>query len=602
MSKAERTLLAMQKLGRKGIPLTRVYRNLYDEELFLGAYNKLYRNAGSMTPGTTAETVDGMSLKKISQIIESLRQERYDFKPARRVYVPKADGRKRPINIPSFSDKLVQEVVRSVLEAYYEPQFSDTSHGFRPNRGCHTALTDLYYKFIGTKWFIEGDIKGCFDHIDHTRLLDILAEKIKDGRILELIRRMFKAGYLEDWRYNRTYSGTPQGGVISPLLANIYLDKLDKFVEMVLCPKYNFGEYRKNNPVYQKLNRRVQEARKRRDWETYKTLKQQRVMLPSKDTHDPGFSRLKYIRYADDFILSYTGPQKVAEQIRDEIRDFLAEELKLELSAQKTLITHNQDRAKFLGYYVSIYNTGKLSRGPKGEKRRTLIGKVRLEVPKEVRTKWIRRYSRKGKPHREGDLYHSSVPEIIDTFQGRFRGIANYYKFATNRSTLYSVKYIMEQSLTQTLAGKLKLSYAQVRAKYLAHRAVKGFRYRVLQTQVEKKDGTIREVFWGAIPLKRKKPWRDLTIKDQMDFYYYAISRSDLVQRLLTDECELCGKKGECEVHHIKRLSNLKTRWRGRKAKPIWVETMIARHRKTLVVCQSCHKHITATSREDQAM
>jgi group II intron reverse transcriptase/maturase len=601
MSNAINTLLAMRKLGQKGLPLTRVYRNLYEVDLFLGAYNKLYRNDGAMTPGTTAETVDGMTRQRIEQIIQRLREERYQFEPTRRVYVPKADGRQRPISIPSFSDKLVQEVVRAVLEAYYEPQFSDRSHGFRPNRGCHTALAEIYYSFGGTKWFIEGDIKGCYDHIDHDQLLAILAEKIQDGRMLELIRRMLKAGYLEDWRYHHTYSGAPQGGVVSPLLSNIYLDKLDTFVETVLYPKYNFGEIRRSNPDYIRITSQMRTAKTAQDWTTYKALKQSRLRLPTRDPDDPNFSRLKYVRYADDFILGYIGPKQIAEEIREEISQFLGQELKLALSKDKTLITHHQERARFLGYDISIYHAGNRTTGTNDPKQRAVEGKVRLEVPWAVRSKWLSRYTRNGKPQREGKLCHSSVPEIIDTYQGRFRGLVNYYRFATNRSKLGQVRYVMTQSLVQTIAGKQKLSYRQVWEQYATYRIVEGYRYRVLQTTVEKKDGTVREIYWGALSLKREKPDRTQPVQDQINFYYYALGRSDLVQRMLADTCELCGQQGNCEVHHIKRLSNLRQRWRGKRVKPPWVELMIARQRKTLVVCKTCHQQITSMSLKDQA-
>ena len=601
MSNAERTLLAMRKLGQKGIPLTRVYRNLCDIDLFLGAYNKLYRNDGAMTPGTTLETVDGMSLQRIERIIDLLREERYHFKPTRRIYVPKADGRKRPISMPTWSDKLVQEVVRAILEAYYEPQFSNLSHGFRPSRGCHTALTELYYSFGGVKWFIEGDIRGCYDNIDHDRFLAILSERVHDGRIIELVQRMLKAGYLEDWRYNHTYSGVPQGGIVSPLLSNIYLDKLDKFVETVLYPRYNFGAIRQTNPEYNRITWQMKMAKREQDWSTYNDLKLRRRQLPRRDPFDPDFSRLKYIRYADDIILGYIGPKRVAEEIRNEIGAFLWSELKLELSKDKTLITHNQDRARFLGYDISLFHTDKLTTNVDGNKQRAVQGKVRLEVPWDVRSKWIGRYSRNGKPHREGGLCDSSVPEIIDTYQGRFRGLANYYQFATNRFQLGRVSYIMTQSLVQTIAGKMSLSYRQVWQEYRTHRVVDGHRYRVLQTTVEKKNGTVREIYWGAISLKREKPNKDQPIQDQIDFYYYSTGRSDLVQRMLADECELCGHQGHCEVHHIYRLSNLRNRWRGRKAKPRWVELMIARNRKTLVVCKACHQQITSASLKDQS-
>ncbi len=247
---AETVLGIIRERGQRGLPLEDIYRQLFNPALYLRAYGRLYRRDGAMTRGSTAETVDEMSLAKIRAIIEAVRHERYRWTPVRRTYIPKKNGKLRPLGIPTWSDKLLQEVIRSILEAYYEPQFSPSSHGFRPNRGCHTALWEIDQHWMGTAWFIEGDIKGCFDNIDHEVMLSILAEKLHDNRLLRLIASLLKAGYLEDWRYHSTLSGTPQGGVVSPILANIYLDQLDQFVEHELLPAHNRGAQRDDNPAY----------------------------------------------------------------------------------------------------------------------------------------------------------------------------------------------------------------------------------------------------------------------------------------------------------------------------------------------------------------
>jgi group II intron reverse transcriptase/maturase len=267
MQKAEHILQAMHKLGEKRIPLTRVYRCLYSEDLLLTAYAKIARNEGALTPGTANDTADGMSLQRIHDVIGQLRYERFRFRPVRRSRRPKKGGGSRPLGLPDFTDKLVQEGLRLILEAYYEPRFSNNSHGFRPGRGCHTALKDIKYHFVGTTWFIEGDIRGCYDHVDHEKLLAILARDIHDGRLLNLIRRYLEAGYMEDWQYHRTYSGVPQGGVLSPLLANIYLHELDTFVEEVVIPQHTRGKRRGPNPAYQKMCERIEKARTQGDVE-----------------------------------------------------------------------------------------------------------------------------------------------------------------------------------------------------------------------------------------------------------------------------------------------------------------------------------------------
>jgi len=184
MQTAQTYLELVRERGKKGLPLERVYRQLFNRDLFLMAYGKIYRNTGAMTHGVTNETPDGMSLEKIDALTEALRYERYQWLPARRVSIPKKNGKKRPLGMPVWSDKLLQEVMRSILEAYYEPQFSDHSHGFRPNRGCHTALETLKHTWNGTRWFIEGDIAQCFDRLDHQILLSILGEKLHDNRFL----------------------------------------------------------------------------------------------------------------------------------------------------------------------------------------------------------------------------------------------------------------------------------------------------------------------------------------------------------------------------------------------------------------------------------
>jgi group II intron reverse transcriptase/maturase len=195
-----------------------------------------------MTPGATSETVDGMNLGKIETIITALRTERYRWTPVRRTYIEKkGTTKKRPLGLPTWSDKLLQEVLRLLLEAYYEPQFSEHSHGFRPGRGCHTALQEIIHQWRETVWFIEGDVTDCFGSLDHSIMRSILAEKIHDGRFLRLIEGLLQAGFLEDWRYHRTLSGCPQGGVVSPVLSNIYLDRLDTYIEQTLLPAHNRG-------------------------------------------------------------------------------------------------------------------------------------------------------------------------------------------------------------------------------------------------------------------------------------------------------------------------------------------------------------------------
>ena len=378
MQSAETVLGVLRERGRRGLPLEELYRQLFNPQLYLLAYGRIYANKGAMTPGASGETADGMSLGKIGRIIDALRHERYRFSPVKRVYIPKKSGQLRPLGLPPWSDKLVGEVVRLLLEAYYEPQFSDRSHGFRPRRGCHTALREVANTWTGTTWFIEGDVSDCFGSFDHEIMVEILAEKIHDNRFLRLMRNMLKAGYLEDWRWNATLSGVPQGGVVSPVMSNIYLHKLDNFVETVLIPEYTRGRVRKQDTDYARVRAASIRARKRGDRATARELRKQLRGMPSGDPRDPGYRRLHYCRYADDTLLGFAGPKAEAEEIKARLAAFLRDDLKLELSPGKTLITHARTQAaRFLGYEITVlHNDRKVTRGI-----RRANGTVSLRVP-----------------------------------------------------------------------------------------------------------------------------------------------------------------------------------------------------------------------------
>ena len=596
MQTAEQILQAMCKMGEKRTPLTRVYRSLFSEDLFLAAYDKIARNRGALTAGTENDTVDGMNLARIRKIIEQLRSERFRFHPARRIQIPKKSGGTRPLGLPNFTDKLVQEALRMMLEAYYEPRFRDSSHGFRPGRGCHTALANLKVRFHGAVWFIEGDIRGCFDHIDHDILMAILARDIQDGRLLNLIRMGLEAGYMEDWQYNRTYSGTPQGGILSPLLANIYLNELDVFIEDELSPQYNRGDRRAMNLEYDRVRHAIRQARKKGNAERVKQLEQQRRELPSQDVQDPNFRRLKYLRYADDFILGFIGSKSEAETIKATIGTFLSEKLKLELSESKTLVTHARtEHARFLGYDISVYQNNHVLSLPIGKLTRTrcINGQIRLGIPYGKVDQVASRYLQNQKPVHESGLLAFSDGQIVDVYQQRFRGLAEYYKYAVDRCYLGKLKYVMEVALTKTLARKFRVTVASIYKKYGNKRTVNGYTYRVLEVKVPTQNGD-RYLYWGGIPLKVVKPGIE-PIDDNIGMRNVAITaRSDLIQRMQANECELCGSQERCEVHHVRKLSDLKNRWSGRKQKPDWVIRMITMQRKTLVVCARCHDAIHA--------
>ncbi len=465
MRPSQTILELIGKRGEKGLPLERVYKLLFNRDLYLQAYGKIYRNKGAMTHGVTDETPDGMSLEKIEAIIEALRYERYQWLPARRTYIPKKTGKKRPLGMPVWSDKLVQEVIRSLLEAYFEPQFSEHSHGFRPKRGCHTALREIYHNWRGVTWFIEGDIAQCFEKLSHELLIEVLKEHIHDGRFIKLMQDLLDAGYMEDWTYNQTLSGVPQGGIVSPILSNILLDKLDKFVENVLIPQYTRGSRRKINPEYDKLRIDSRNQRRKGNTEKAEELRKQSQTLPSVMTNDPDYRRLKYVRYADDFVLGFVGPRSEAEEIKQQLRKFLREELNLELSEEKTLITHAaSEAARFLGYEITVLqdDTKRTKRRDTGRMCRSINRVIGLRVPEDVLKAKMDRYKKNGEATQRTELIKASDYTIVLTYQLEFRGIAQYYQLAYNMRTLAKLKWVMEASLTKTLASKHKISVSKV--------------------------------------------------------------------------------------------------------------------------------------------
>ncbi len=586
MRTAETILSIIRERGRRGLPLKRVYRLLFNPNLYLKAYAKIYRNKGAMTPGVTEDTVDGMSQAKIEKIIDALRQERYRWRPVRRTYIEKPhSNKKRPLGLPTWSDKLLQEVIRLILEAYYEPQFSERSHGFRTGRGPHTALSEIERTWKGTAWFIEGDISDCYGNLDHETLVSILQENIHDGRFLRLIGNLLKAGYMEDWRFHATLSGSPQGSIVSPVLSNIYLDRLDKFVEQTLLPQYNYGARRRANPEYKRTQHRAEYLAHRGNREESRKLSKQCKGLPSQDPHDPDYRRLRYVRYADDLLLGFSGPRKEAKEIKQQLKEFMARELELELSESKTLITHaRSEAARFLGYEViTLHNDSKRKKG-----KRTINGGVALKVPADVVRAKCASYTQNGKPVHRKERTHNSEFSIVGQYQSEYRGFVEYYRLAQNLSTRMShLRWIMEVSLTKTLAHKLRISVKKVYERYQSTIHTDHGPRKVLRIEVQREGKKPLVAQWGGISLARRK---DAVLNDQPQIVLNH--RTELLERLLADRCELCGSTENVQVHHVRGLKDL--RRKGRAEKPKWVKVMASRQRKTLVVCHRCHADIHA--------
>lgn len=603
MEKSERVLKALSDHSQSSdYKYERLYRYLFSEEMFAVAYQRIYAKQGNMTPGTDGKTIDEMSLERIERLIVSLKDESYQPHPARRVYIPKKNGKKRPLGIPSFEDKLVQEVVRLLLEAIYEGHFEGTSHGFRPHRSCHTALGMIQKSFAGAKWFIEGDIKGFFDNIDHNVLISILRERISNERFLRLIRKFLNAGYVEDWKYNKTYSGTPQGGIVSPILANIYLDKFDKYIKEYAA-KFRKGDRRSINPDYWRLNnkknRLKQKLQKTSDEQMRKSylyeiaqLSKQMLSIPHKDAMDADFRRLQYVRYADDFLISVIGSKSECETIKADITQFMREQLKLELSDEKTLITHAQDKAKFLGYEIFIRKSDAVKRNKDGVLKRDFNGAVVLTLNSAVIQKKLTEYNALEVRNIDGkDIWWSKPrrymtpmkPEdILAQYNAEIRGLYNYYSLATNVSKeCASFAFIMKMSMFKTLGWKLNTSARKVRQKYqkdkdfvIPYNDAKGKqKYRVFYNEGFKKRNAQFDVDYDKLPQTMYVPY------------------PSLVERLKDGRCELCGKEGKVVMHHVRNLTKLK-------GCNEWEKLMLKRHRKTLVVCEDCNSMIQNYGKE----
>jgi len=569
---------------------TRLYRYMLRPDLYYLAYNKLYRNKGASTKGVDDDTADGFSDEKISKIIQSLSDETYAPKPVRRVYIAKRNSKKkRPLGLPTFTDKLVQEVLRMILEAIYEPTFSRFSHGFRPDRDCHTALKSLKQEFTGVSWFIEGDIKGCFDNIDHHVLVGIINSKIKDARLIKLIWKFLKAGYMEDWKHNSTHSGCPQGGVISPLLSNIYLNELDKFAEKsakefykprerVRTPEYADVAWKKYYAT--KLLKKATGQKKSELLKKVKVLKSELRKIPCTSKTD---KVIKYIRYADDFIIGVKGDRTDCERIKQQFSEFISEKLKMELSEEKTLITHSNTHARFLGYDVRVRRDQTAK--PSGDKLlRTLNYTVELNVPFADKImpflfgKAIIKQNHDGRIEHIARkyLYRCTNLEIVDAYNSELRGICNYYSVASNFTGLSYFAYLMEYSCLKTLAGKHKSTSKKIRAKFptgsggwgIPYDTAKGQKYRTFAKYMDCKDS---DNFSDVIT--------EYAIR-------HAGTRTTLEKRLAAKVCELCGKTDvPLAMHHVNKVKNLK-------GKQQWEIIMIAKRRKTLAVCKGCHHKI----------
>ena len=584
-----RKLEGLQKASRNGHKVKDLHAIMRLDEIWYLAYAKIHANFGALTKGIDEITLDGFSLERVRELITRLKSGTYRPNPVRRVYIPKKDKGKRPLGVPSGDDKLVQSVSQILLEQIYEPVFHDTSHGFRPQKSCHTALRQIKNQWTGTKWVIEFDIKAFFDNMDHDTMISLLEKKTDDRRFTNLIKSFLKSGYLEDWKILPTYSGTPQGGIVSPTLSNIYLHELDVFMES-LKKELEVGNRRPVNPEHMSITNKISRLRKKLRSEgsdpivlnKMKELQRLQKSIPSAIEDTDKYIRIRYCRYADDFICGIAGSFRLASEIKERITDFLSEELRLEVSPEKTGIKRLSRGAEFLSYKISSpKGSGRVLKmkvkGSFGNKR-TLTGKIFLSVPERrlmefCHLKGYGNWYSQSSHHRNSLTVFSDL-EILDTFNAELRGIANYYVLADDFGAKFrKLSWLWYRSLLQTLARKYKC-----RKKHIAER-------------IRNPDG-----YYLRFEVKGKKRKRDLFwYMDASEKYFtdklpltetLFSSGADLIRRMEANECESCGDSSSpIEVHHIRKLKDLKQKFHLNK----WEKIMIAKQRKTLVLCKSCH-------------
>ena len=592
------------KASNKNYKYERLYRNLYNPQFYLLAYQRIQAKTGNMTAGADGKTIDGMGMARIERLIEKMRNFSYQPTPARRTYIPKSNGKMRPLGVPSFDDKLIQEVVRLILESIYEPTFSDQSHGFRPNRSCHTALKYLQKYFTGAKWFVEGDIKGCFDNVDHQVLIGILRKRIVDEHFIGLLWKFLKAGYMEEWVYHNTFSGTPQGSIISPILANIYLNELDCYMSEY-AEQFNCGKGRKINPAFKKkldVCRGKEERLKRNESKMsdeqkegliaeIRELRRNLRSMTYSDQMDCDYKRVFYIRYADDFLIGVIGGKEDAIQVKKDVGNFIREKLNMEMSEEKTLVTHGHDFARFLGYDVAIVKGEYNKKIKNGYTRRVNNGKVLLHVPHD---KWVNRllsynalkfnyHKQNGnkeiwEPVKRTRLLHLDDLEILNQYNAEIRGMYNFYRLANNVSVLNNFYYVMRYSMLKTFAGKYRTRISRIIKKY---RHGKDF-----AVEYQTKTGMGRVLFYNQgfrrnTEVKEGDP-------DIITRMFGNYGRNSIIKRLEAKKCEWCGLEDiPLEIHHVRKLKDLS-------GKKKWEIAMIARKRKTLALCIDCHNKLHA--------
>ena len=597
--------------------IKKIYDKLLDPNFIWEAYWEISKKKGVNTKSVSDETLDGFSEIDVFNIIKKLKDQSFAFKPFKRIYIEKSNGKKRPIVIPSPKDKIVLKAMSKLLEEVYEPEFLKTNHGFRPNRGTHTALESIT-KWSGTKWFIEGDITAFFDSIQQHLLINILSKKIRDKRFLDLCWKAIRVNYVEFPSVNiekKNVIGTPQGSTLSPILANIVLHEFDLFIQALIEKSNDSGPTSKKNPGYKKTHTKIStlrqpllpswrykplsEENKQHRLDVILGLEKLRRKLPPKVKAE-GF-RIYYVRYADNFLIGINGNEVIAKRVKSEIKEFLSSKLNLSLNISKTKITSAlTNHAYFLGAFIRAM-TSKTNDQPNRKNSITKFNrKVRARIPqgyircfapienivKKLQEQGICRIynfrNRQVIPTRKTSWVFLDIERIIDKYNYLWNGLLNYYSFAYNRAQLNFIQYLLLHSAACTLMNKLKLSS---RAKVF-----KIFGKELVVKKADEKKA-VREVkFNYETSLKRLEKFNTGKKNDKnIGLPYYVFDYAIRSKKFRNAQCSICGTFYNIEMHHRRPLKASKT---DNTLKGI-VKNLT---RKQIPLCRECHLKVHAGS------
>jgi group II intron reverse transcriptase/maturase len=564
-------LLKLKSDLTKGSKANNLSKILSDPKFLVSCWVRIRSNKGSLTPAFDG-SMDGIKSSWFTETATQIRNGKYQFKVARRKYIPKPNSDKlRTLTMPSSKDKIIQEGIRFLLEIIFEPTFKDNSYGWRPNRGCLTAINDIKMKCKGVSWYIEGDIEQQFPSLNHKFLISILNSKINDQAFIDMVYKYIKVGYGESIKQATPMKvGVIQGGILSPILANIYMQPFDEWVTENLKPNFDKGTKRARNPEYFKKYRK--DGQKVKD----KTM---RSIL----TKDPDFKRLYYFRYADDFIIGVDGTKEDCKYLRNQIKEFLSNKINLTLNVEKTKITNAQcESAKFLGYIIhkTPMNKMPIRRDKKGRLSRVvprpiIDAPIREIVKKLIERKYVKR---NGNPTRNARFINHTLPDIINHYRAVERGILNYYSLANNYSRLAGrVHYLLKYSCVLTIGSKMKLNTKK-----------KVFKKYGKDLNILNEKGKIIACYPTIEYKKPKKVYTKSVKVYNTNLVEILDSRLSRGRKDLKGPCIVCGSNTKIEVHHVRSL-------RKRPKKGDFLQDMMSKmNRKQVPLCQKCHADVHA--------